>query len=363
MNPYLGLMKAPKNINFPKISFGIIVLNGEPFTRYCLRSIYEFAYEIIVVEGGHEDAKSVCTPDGHSIDSTLDSLYSFKKDEDPENKLTIVTRDGFWPKKDELGRSRTPQSRAYAERATGNYLWQIDIDEFYRKEDMEYIINLLRSTPDITAVTFPTYTFWGGINYISDSWALRRGSEFYNRLFKWSSNYKYLTHEPPTVVDEKGINLRQKHWITGKEMKNKNIYMYHYSLLFPWQVEQKVRVYKDEKPDACSEIINWAENNYFKLGNPYRVHNLYHFPGWLERFNGSHPDQVVRMIKDIEEGRTIIELRKTDDIEELLSSKKYGLGIILLKIANPFDRLLNQLLRVRNIPKKIRQLMNKNRSK
>ena len=53
---------------FPKITFGIIVLNGEPFTRYCLRSIYPFAYEIIVVEGGHVDARSVCTPDGHSVD-------------------------------------------------------------------------------------------------------------------------------------------------------------------------------------------------------------------------------------------------------------------------------------------------------
>jgi hypothetical protein len=114
-----------------KITFGIIVLNGEPFTRYCLRSIYPFAYEIIVVEGGHEDTKSVCTPDGHSIDGTLDTLYKFKNEEDVENKLTIITHEGFWPKKDELGHDRTPQSRAYAERATGDYLWQIDIDEFY----------------------------------------------------------------------------------------------------------------------------------------------------------------------------------------------------------------------------------------
>ena len=35
-----------------KITFGIIVLNGEPFTKYCLRQLYPFAYEIIVVEGG-----------------------------------------------------------------------------------------------------------------------------------------------------------------------------------------------------------------------------------------------------------------------------------------------------------------------
>ena len=47
------------------MTFGIIVLNGEPFTRYCLRSLYPYAHEIIVVEGGHEDTRSVATPDGH----------------------------------------------------------------------------------------------------------------------------------------------------------------------------------------------------------------------------------------------------------------------------------------------------------
>jgi hypothetical protein len=33
-----------------RVSFGIIVLNGEPFTRYNLRALYPFAHEIIVVE-------------------------------------------------------------------------------------------------------------------------------------------------------------------------------------------------------------------------------------------------------------------------------------------------------------------------
>ena len=41
-------------VTWPRISFGIIVFNGEPFTRYCLRALYPFAHEIIVVEGGHE---------------------------------------------------------------------------------------------------------------------------------------------------------------------------------------------------------------------------------------------------------------------------------------------------------------------
>jgi len=181
-----------RKTNYPKITFGIIVLNGEPFTRYCLRSLYPFAYEIIVVEGGHEDSRAVCTADGHSVDGTLEALYKFKEEEDKQNKVQIITKEGFWPKTDELGRHRTPQSRAYAERATGDFLWQVDIDEFYKEEDMKYIIDMLKSNRTITAVTFPTRNFWGDTIYKIDGWKLRRGSVYFHRLFKWGKGYKYI---------------------------------------------------------------------------------------------------------------------------------------------------------------------------
>jgi glycosyltransferase involved in cell wall biosynthesis len=347
----------------PKITFGIIVLNGEPFIRYCLRSIYLFAHEIIVVEGGHEDAKSVCTSDGHSTDTTLETLYKFKEEEDFENKLIIVTRNGFWPHKDELGRSRTPQSRAYAERATGDYLWQIDIDEFYKEDDMSKIIDMLKNDPSITAISFKQKSFWGDINYLSDSYALTRNKGGWNRIFKWNAGYKYITHEPPIVLDEKGVDLQKKHWISGERMRRERIYMYHYSLLFPWQVQQKVKLYKEEKPDACAGIIEWAENNYFRLGNPLRVHNLYLLPSWLQRFSGRHPEQIICMMKDIKEGKVKVELRGTDDIELLLESNKYKLNKILLKIGDPLQQILTQLYRVKNIPNRLRKIKRKLKNK
>jgi len=34
-----------------RITFGMIVLNGEPCVLYNLRALYPFAHEIIVVEG------------------------------------------------------------------------------------------------------------------------------------------------------------------------------------------------------------------------------------------------------------------------------------------------------------------------
>ena len=175
---------------WPRITFGIIVLNGEPFTRYCLRSLYPFAHQIVVVEGGHEDTRVVATADGHSVDGTLETLHRFKAEEDPADKVEIVTRDGFWPKTDEMGRHRTVQSRAYAERATGDYLWQVDIDEFYRPQDMNTVIEMLRARPSVTSASFRTRTFWGRPQYVADCWELRRGARDYHRLFKWGEGYR-----------------------------------------------------------------------------------------------------------------------------------------------------------------------------
>ena len=156
------------------------MLNGEPFTRYCLRSLYPFAHQIVVVEGGHEDTRAVATPDGHSIDGTLEALQRFKAEEDPLDKVEIVTRDGFWPKTDELGSHRTHQSRAYAERATGDYLWQVDIDEFYRPEDMQAVLAMLQGAGRACLPSRSgSHYFWGRPRYVADCWDHLDGTRDY----------------------------------------------------------------------------------------------------------------------------------------------------------------------------------------
>ena len=191
-----------------QITFGIIVLNGEPFLRYNLQSLYPFAHQLIVIEGAAPGAADIAAQNGHSVDRTLGILHDFKAHEDPENKLIIITAEdeghpnGFWPGE------KHEQSQAYAKRATGNYLWQVDIDEFYKPEDMKAIIEMIRMDPDITAISFPMITFWGGFDYICDGWYLRRGANLYHRLFKWGPGYSYSTHRPPTVLNHKCENLR-----------------------------------------------------------------------------------------------------------------------------------------------------------
>lgn len=335
-----------KKVDSPKVTFGIIVLNGEPFTRYNLGSLYPFAHEIIVVEGATPGAKSIATSDGHSVDSTLTTLWDFKDHEDPENKLIIVTAEdeghtnGFWPGE------KHEQSQAYARRATGDYLWQVDIDEFYKAEDMRSVLEMLRDHPDITAVSFKQISFWGGFDYITDGWLLRGGAEIYHRLFKWGTGYHYVSHRPPTVHDAFGRNLRYLKMVTGYQLARRGILLYHYSLVFPKHVLEKCAYYSDvDWMTQGRESNEWAQNNYLKLGNPFRVHNVYQYPSWLDRFRGQHPVEILRMQQDIRDGRLTVELRETKDVEMLLQSRSYVLRRTLLKWQNTAKMSVFKILR------------------
>src|SRR4051812_229996 len=57
-----------------RITFGMIVLNGEPFIKHNLRALYPFAHQIIVAEGACPGAASAATADGHSLDTTLTTV-------------------------------------------------------------------------------------------------------------------------------------------------------------------------------------------------------------------------------------------------------------------------------------------------
>ena len=312
----------------PRISFGIIVLNGEPFTRYCLRSLYPFAYEIVVVEGGSEEVKAVMTADGHFTDGTLEVLERFRDEEDPDDKVTVVTRDGFWPLKDELGHDRTAQSRAYAELATGDYLWQVDIDEFYRAADMQAVLDMLADDPSITAVSFSDLTFWGDTKYVVDFWPQARQV---HRVFKWGPDYVYVTHEPPTVHDSEGRDLRAVRWISAGETAARGIHLFHYPLLFPSQVRRKTVLYNQEKL-AYSRILEWAQKGYYRLDSPFHVHYASWLPSWLDRYAGGHPAEVLRMMDDVRSGRVAAETRANADVEVLLGTWWYRLCRPAVKI-------------------------------
>jgi hypothetical protein len=320
------------------VTFGLIVLNGEPFVRYNLRALYPLAHQIVVVEGAAPAAAGVAGPDGHSTDGTLETLRRFKAQEDPGDKLVVVTAEdeghpnGFWPGE------KLEQSQAYARRATGNCLWQVDVDEFYQPEGMARVLERLAAAPDISAVTFEQITFWGGFDYWVDGWYLRAGASRYHRLFRWGPGYGYVSHRPPTIVDEHGRDLHHLRPVAAETLAPGQARLQHYSLVFPRQVREKCEYYSRAGWTRRAGARAWAERAFMRLEQPYRVHNVYDYLAWLNRYPGSHPPQIEALRADLAAGRVDCEQRPTDDVERLLNSRRYRLGRAALRLATPVGR-------------------------
>jgi hypothetical protein len=322
----------------PRVTFGIIVLDGEPFTAHTIRALYPYAHQIIVVEGAAPGAVNIATPDGHSRDGTLEVLRRMQAEEDPDGKLTVVTAeddghpDGFWPGE------KHEQSQAYARRATGDYLWQVDIDEFYLPADIERVLERLAAAPEVDGMSFRQVTFWGGLGYVADGWYLRRGAADYHRLFRWGPGFEYATHRPPTVRDDTGRDLRTGTWLDAATTAGWGVRLYHYSLLLPKQVIEKCDYYATASWARRKGAVEWANDAYLQLKRPFRVHNVFAYPSWLERYDGTHPGEVVAMMDRLAAGDAGIALRRTDDIERLLDAPWYRIGRAVVRAADPVDR-------------------------
>lgn len=327
----------------PRITFGIIVLNGEPFIKYCLRQLYPFAHEIIVVEGAYWASAANADSEGHSIDNTLEELHCFKREEDPRGIVQVVTKNGRWE-------SLTAQCQAFAARATGDYLWQVDVDEFYKPENMQAVINLLAADPSVTMVSFKLIQFCFDFDYVLHSGRdlKRHGIMECRRVFKWGPGYKYMEHEPPTVVDHSGRNVRKINYLNNEQTARLGIYIYHYTSIFKIQVESKARAYALRGWSGKSENAISCAENWISLRDPFHLQLEHKYYTWLERFTGIHPPEIIRLRQDIRSGKIDMSMRNNADVERMLSSRRYRLEKIYVQL---WECIRSQLERYFRLPR------------
>ena len=269
----------------------MIVLNGEPFIEYNLISLYPHAHEILIVEGAVERFAHAATSDGHSVDNTVDIIRAFP---DPDKKIKLIQYDGFWPEKDEM-------SNAYMDACTGDYIWQVDVDEFYKSEDIEKVRLLLTVEPGITQVNIKTINFWRGFASILQGATYIFGCDEFIRIFRYKPGYKYLTHRPPTLVDEKGQEYQHSRVVCAQELLDRcGVYIYHYSYVMPNYVRNKANYYaKMNWGGGHEDGDNWYVKNWKEISNPLRVHIIKYPPSWIVPFEGSHPPVINKLLSDI----------------------------------------------------------------
>ena len=269
--------------------------------RYILRSLYPFAHEIIVVEGAAPGASNIATPDGHSRDGTLAELRRFKAEEDPDGKVTIVTAEdeghpyGFWPgEKDE-------QSRAYAKRATGNYLWQVDIDEFYRAEEMARVLDMLRGDPTIDGADLQADHVLGrsplpGRRLVPA--AGRRPTTTGSSDGAPATATRPIARRPCWTRD--GRDLRDGQLAARPGPRTAGHSPLPLLAAAAQAGHRQVRLLRQRRTGRSARR-SWPGLNdaFLRLGRPYHVHNVYEYPSWLERYEGPHPVEAVRLVDDL----------------------------------------------------------------
>lgn len=212
-----------------KITFGMIVLNGDQVLEETLSSVYPYAHQILIAEG----PVSYWQQQGYttSTDGTNEILDSFP---DPDNKITIV-HSKYLEKDDQCNTYMN-----YLKPDT-DYIWNLDCDEVFKPEDIETIIKLLEAEK-YTSVGFKSLTFYGGFdNYLT---GFEENAEFMRIRKVYPGSY-WKTHRPPTIAHKIDNSWPEKHLDCNYLAENYGVRMYHYSYVFPDQVFNKIKYYEE----------------------------------------------------------------------------------------------------------------------
>lgn len=264
----------------PRIAACYIVCNEEEFIKYSLESIYDFADEIIIVEGAVEEYMHAANPDGSSKDSTVKEIKIFP---DPRHKITLI--QGRWKNKEQ-------QRTAYLERVTADWLLQIDGDEVYKKEDLARMFNMIQKDKKLIGLSYPLLNFWHNFKTVARGGQWELGQ---NRFYRIKTGYHYKTHHQ--LHDEMGNPIFSDR-IYRKMIKTcPGVYVYHYAYCKRGEnVRNKLKYYKDRGDMIDDTWTTW------KPGDPKETHPIAfkHAPalkrtlgrGHARPFGGSHPDPM-----------------------------------------------------------------------
>jgi len=281
-----------------KIAFGMIVFEGDYVLKQCLEQVYPFASQILIAEGpvSYWQSKGKTT----SLDDTNKILDSFP---DPDNKIKIV--HGQYNEKDD-------QCKAYMKYINDDidYLWNLDSDEVYKTDDLKNIINLLKEESP-TSVGVRSCSFYGGFDHYLTGFELKKDN--FLRIFKYMPGSSWATHRPPTIKYPASID--KKHIDSDVLYSKIGAQMYHYSYVFPNQVFNKIKYYKEflTKHMCIDNYFNniylpWVAGDHMdKMAIEIQYRGVHEYQPsargdcFTERFTGNHPEAIERDLFQLQE--------------------------------------------------------------
>lgn len=277
-----------------KIAFGMIVCNGDDFLDECLSQAYDIADQIVIAEGATESwmrAAGWSSPE--SKDRTLEILKRWEA-KDTQGKISVV--HGRWSNK-------TEQSNGYMRLIHDDidYVWQLDSDEFYMKDDMLKVRKWLETEK-------PTYVLVKLFHFFKNYHTIGRGGEGWGwdqpapRIQRFYKDARYSEHRPPSITNpatgSKNENIRPANMTTSL-----GVYCYHYTYVTNKQVCEKMRYYMSEFP-GTPRLQSWIKNVWEVWDkDPLGVEQQHgtHPSAWrgsrTEKFLGEHPESMRSRIQ------------------------------------------------------------------
>jgi hypothetical protein len=252
-----------------KITFGMIVLNGNQVLNETLRSVYPYAHQILIAEGPvlYWQEQGLKT----SNDGTNEILDNFP---DPDNKIKIVHSQ--YSEKDE-------QCNAYMKHLKDDtdYLWNLDCDEVFKPTDIEIVMELL-DKHKYTSAGFKSVSFYGGFD--KQLTGFEESAEFHRIKKVYPGSY-WATHRPPTIAHKipQEERLPERHLNFNELSGRYGVRMYHYSYVFPDQVKNKIQYYK-----ASLSKDNCIDNYFHEVYMPWVMGDDQIKRKIEDRFDGVH---------------------------------------------------------------------------
>jgi len=180
----------------------------------------------------------------NSKDGTIERIEQIQSNH--KNVLTYVPVKHYKSKDEQVNRA----IELIKTRFSSGFLWQVDVDEHWTKEDIEAAERSLWRSPESCA----EFQF---NHYVKkDVVAIGRwGSGYVTRLWKWSG-HSFISHEPAILAGQTNpIKLPQK--------------FQHYSMIYPQDVKWKAKSYKGHE----MVYINWLKLDEFTY--PQHISNLF----------------------------------------------------------------------------------------
>lgn len=135
--------------------------------------------------------------DGHSVDGTLEYLRDLEANPLLKDKIKVVTTDGLWDGKVSMFNA------GIAHLNQPCWLWQIDIDEYWRPEQLAHAESIVDRLECDGAAFACDYLLTDDI-IVRGEWG-ESTQHGYRRLFKYTPGSQFIAHEPPVLQGVKKI--------------------------------------------------------------------------------------------------------------------------------------------------------------